>query len=62
MQCLQGIPLIEFFKLSNEELPYHTHYYDKPADPDVCGHRELNVDENTCEYCFKRWGENKKEE
>ena len=51
----QGNPLTEFFKLRNEELLYHTHYYGKPTDPDVCGHRELNVDENTCGYCFKKW-------
>ena len=56
---LQGIPLIEFFKLSNEELPYHTHYYGKPTDPDVCGHRESNVDENTCGY-FSKSGEKTK--
>ena len=37
---LQGIPLIEFFKLSNEEIPYHTHYCDKPTDQEVCGHHE----------------------
>ena len=53
---LQGIPLLEFSKLLNEELPYHTHYYSKPTNPDVCGDRESNVDENTCGYCFKKWG------
>ena len=57
---LQGISLIEFFKLSNGKLPYHTHYYGKRTDLDVFSHHELNVDENTCRYCFKRWGENKK--
>ena len=59
---LQGIPLIEFFKLSNEELPYHTHYYGKPTDLDLCGHRESNVNENKCGYCLTKWGENEKEE
>ena len=59
---LQGVSLMEFFKLSNEELLCHTHYYDKPTDPDLCSHRESNVDENTRGYCFRKWGENKKEE
>ena len=59
---LQGIPVIEFFKLSNEELPYHTHYYGKPTDPDMCGHRGSNVDQTKCGHCFKKWGENEKEE
>ena len=57
---LQGVPLIEFYKLSNGKLPYHTHYYGKQTDPDVFSHHELNVDENTCRYCFRRWRENEK--
>ena len=38
---LQGIPLIEFFKCSDKELPSYPDYYSKPTLPDVCRHRTI---------------------
>lgn len=53
----QGVPLMEFYKLSNEENCLYTQYYG-----DVCGHKDKGVDENTCGHCHCSWGDNEEEE
>ena len=45
---------IKFFKLANEVKPFHTQFYRKEGDPEVCGHEHLplvfDVDQ-TCAFC-----------
>ena len=45
---------IKFFKLPNEVKPFHTQFYRKEGDPEVCGHEHLplvfDVDQ-TCAFC-----------
>ena len=53
---LQGIPLMEFSKMSNEDACF-TQYYG-----DVCGHKKADIDESTCGYCLEKWNENEKGE
>ena len=53
---LQGIPLMEFSKMSNEDACF-TQYYG-----DVCGHKKADIDESTCGYCLEKWNDNEKGE
>ena len=49
-----NVCFIKFFKLANEVKPFHTQFYRKDGDPEVCGHEDLplvfDVDQ-TCGFC-----------
>ena len=48
----ENIPLIKFFKLSRDDTPAYTQYYRSEKDPQVCGHPDRDVDDNTCAHCL----------
>ena len=43
----ENIPLVKFFKLSRDDTPAYTQYYRSEKDPQVCGHPDRDVDDNT---------------
>ena len=48
----ENIPLINFFKLSRDDTTAYTQYYRSEKDPQVCGHPDRDVDDNTCVHCL----------
>lgn len=57
---LHGVPLIEYYKLSNDETPFFTQFYGNKLD--ICGHRKEEIDENTCAHCSQKYGDNELKE
>ena len=51
----ENIPLIKFFKLSRDDTPAYTQYYRSEKDPQVCGHPDRDVDDNTCAHCLANY-------
>jgi len=51
----QGIPYLEFYRLSLDENPFFTQYYRKSDDPLVCGHETFNGGSYTCPQCSKSY-------
>ena len=58
----ENIPLIKFFKLSRDDTPAYTQYYRSEKDPQVCGHPDRDVDDNTCAHCLADYKIDKEEE
>ena len=48
----ENVPLIKFFKLSRDDTPAYTQYYQSEKYPQVCGHPDRDVDDNTCAHCL----------
>ena len=56
-----GVCVLEFFQLAYDEEPFHTQWYRKEGDPEVCGHNLLPLafnSDNTCAYCRGKYAPN----
>ena len=58
----ENIPLIQFFKLSRDDTPSYTQYYRSEKDPQVCGHPDRDVDDNTCAHFLTNYKIDNEEE
>ena len=57
-----NVPFIKFFKLSRDDRPAYTKYYQSKKDPQVCGHPDKDVDGNTCAHCLAEYKVNDEQE
>ena len=46
-----GVCHLKFFDITGDEEPFHTQWYRKPTDAQVCGHTIKIIGENSCSYC-----------
>ena len=49
------MPFIEFFKLSKDDTKAYTQYCRSKKDPQVCGHPDKDVDDNTSVHCLAEY-------
>ena len=57
-----NVLFIRFFKLSRDDTPAFTQYYQSKKDPQVCGHPDKDVDDNTYDHCFSEYKVNDEQE
>ena len=50
-----GVCHLKFFYIAGDEEPFHTQWYRKPTDAQVCGHTIKNIGDNNCSYCQKEY-------
>ena len=58
----RNICYLEFFNLSDQNIPTFKQFYRKHDDPAICDHIDVDVDNNTCAYCLKPYGKFKTQE
>ena len=50
---------LKFYKIASDhrsdEVPMFKQYYRKDTDPEICGHNDGDVNDNTCGHCFENY-------
>ena len=48
-----GVCKLKFYRVANDDLPFHEQFYRKPGDPEVCDHELLPLSYNQDSTCAK---------